>query len=192
MVGYGRSCHGRRRARRLHPRHGMGLWGRRARFFDPGEVPLALLSLLSERPMHGYELMRQLEARSGGTYRASAGTIYPTLQMLEDEGLVTAQREDGKRVYRLTAEGESRLAAEGAAVRRIWRRAEAWGDWQDALEPDAWVVSQPALRLVKRALRAVARGADPERVRELLADAESAIDALERGDPELDPAGAGS
>jgi DNA-binding PadR family transcriptional regulator len=58
------------------------------RFFGPGEVRLALLSLVAEAPSHGYELMKKLEERSAGVYRASAGTVYPTLQQLEDEGLI--------------------------------------------------------------------------------------------------------
>jgi len=64
---------------------GGGPWGW-GRFFGAGEVRLALLSLLENEPKHGYQLMKDLEDRSGGLYRASAGTIYPTLQLLEDEG----------------------------------------------------------------------------------------------------------
>ena len=55
-------------------------FGRRARFFESGEVRLAILSLLSEGPKHGYQLMKEMEERSGGLYRASAGSVYPTLQ----------------------------------------------------------------------------------------------------------------
>jgi DNA-binding PadR family transcriptional regulator len=68
-----------------------------------------VLSLVSERPKHGYELMKELEARSGGSYRVSAGTMYPTLQMLEDEGMVTSEQHDGKRVYSLTDLGRAEL-----------------------------------------------------------------------------------
>ena len=57
--------------------HGGEPWGWRRRFFESGEVRLALLSLLAERPMHGYELMKEMEARSGGMYRASAGDGVP-------------------------------------------------------------------------------------------------------------------
>jgi DNA-binding PadR family transcriptional regulator len=168
-----------RRHHRWHS-HGPGLWGRRARFFDAGEVRLALLSLLGERPMHGYELMKQLEARSGGTYRASAGTVYPTLQLLEDEGLVAVAEENGKRVYRITESGRTLLAEEAAAVGRIWERAEDWGDWEAAYDPGAWEVARPAMKLVKRAFRAVTRGADPDAVRAILARAEAEIGELER------------
>ncbi len=96
------------------------------RFFGPGEVRLALLSLLADEPMHGYELMKRLEERSGGIYRASAGTIYPTLQQLEDEGHIVSDSVDGKRVYKLTEAGRRELAERDEAVRQIWRRARRW------------------------------------------------------------------
>ena len=86
-------------------RKGRGRRGPRRRFFKQGEVRLALLSLLKDDPGHGYELMKRLEERSGGLYRASAGTIYPVLQQLEDEGLVKIAEEEGKKVYHLTDAG---------------------------------------------------------------------------------------
>jgi len=76
------------------------------RFFGRGDVKFALLELLQERPMHGYEMMKALEERSGGFYAPSAGSIYPTLQMLEDRELVTAQEIEGKKVYKITATGQ--------------------------------------------------------------------------------------
>jgi DNA-binding PadR family transcriptional regulator len=86
-----------------------GPWVGRGRFFGAGEVRLALLDLLKEEPKHGYQLMKELEARSGGLYQASAGSVYPTLQQLEDEGLVVSEQRDGKRVYRITEAGLSEL-----------------------------------------------------------------------------------
>ncbi len=88
----------------------------------PGEVRLALLSLLADEPTHGYELMKRLEERSGGVYRASAGTIYPTLQQLEDEGQITSESVNGKRVYKLTEAGRGELKERDETVRQIWRR----------------------------------------------------------------------
>src|SRR5207237_10477792 len=66
------------------------------RFFGRGDLKFALLELLRERPMHGYEMMKALEERSGGFYVPSPGSIYPTLQMLEDRGLVSANEVEGK------------------------------------------------------------------------------------------------
>ena len=67
-----------------------------------GDVRSAILALLDDRPMHGYEMITELEERTGGRWRPSAGSIYPTLQLLEDEGLVTAEEVDGRKVFSLT------------------------------------------------------------------------------------------
>jgi DNA-binding PadR family transcriptional regulator len=80
--------------------------GRRAR---RGDVRTSLLSLLADKPMHGYDLIRELEERSAGAWRPSPGSIYPTLQLLEDEGLVTGEERDGKRVYTITDAGRAEL-----------------------------------------------------------------------------------
>src|SRR3990172_740813 len=80
--------------RSRHGGGGHGGRGPRRGFFRQGEVRLALLSLLGDGPAHGYELMKRLDERSGGMYQASAGTVYPVLQQLEDEGLIRAQEEE--------------------------------------------------------------------------------------------------
>ena len=151
---------------------GSGFMGGGGRFFGQGEVRLALLSMLAEQPMHGYELMRRLEDRSGGIYRASAGTIYPTLQQLEDEGLVTSELRDGKKTYSLTESGRRELRERGDDVERIWRRAKRWEDWRSAFDPGAAEIRGPAERLVKAAFRAAggefANHERLERVREIL------------------------
>jgi DNA-binding PadR family transcriptional regulator len=159
--------------------HRLGPWGGPGRFFGPGEVRLALLSLLSEEPKHGYELMKQLESRSGGVYRASAGTVYPTLQQLQDEGLVSSEQQDGKRVFRLTEAGEREVEAHEAAIRRIWRRADDWGDWSSALDPEAAELARPAFRVARAALRAAARNDyDPDALDQIREILERATDEL--------------
>jgi DNA-binding PadR family transcriptional regulator len=72
-----------------------------------------VLALLAEEPMHGYQIIQEIDRRSGGSWKPSPGSVYPTLQQLEDEGLVRAQEQEGRRVYRLTEEGQ-RVAAERA------------------------------------------------------------------------------
>jgi DNA-binding PadR family transcriptional regulator len=164
------NCGYSRFARRAHW-HGFGLMAGPGRFFGPGEVRLALLSLLADEPMHGYELMKRLEERSGGVYRASAGTIYPTLQQLEDEGQIVSESLSGKRVYKLTEAGRGELKERDETVRQIWRRARRWEDWRGALDPDSAEIRGPAERLVKAAFRAVAGEQATqriERVREIL------------------------
>ena len=165
------------------------MWGGlRGRFFGPGELRLGLLSLLEEGPRHGYDLMKQLEARSGGLYRASAGSVYPTLQQLEDEGLARSQSQDGKRVYELTDAGRELVEDEARTIRRIWRKAEEWGDWSYASAPEAWEVARPAMELAKAALRAVAsEDAETERVeqvRKILVRARREIERLDDDDEE--------
>ena len=88
--------------------HGVGgTAGRRAR---RGDVRTAILRLLSEQPMHGYQIIQELSERSGGAWTPSAGSVYPALQMLADEGLIAAEETGGKRVFRLTGEGTETVA----------------------------------------------------------------------------------
>jgi DNA-binding PadR family transcriptional regulator len=77
--------------------------------FESGEMKFVILRLLKEKPRHGYEVMRALEEKMSGVYTPSAGTVYPTLQLLEDEGYVRAEETDGKKVYHVTPEGERYL-----------------------------------------------------------------------------------
>ncbi|HYV42832.1 MAG TPA: PadR family transcriptional regulator [Thermoanaerobaculia bacterium] len=149
-----------------------GPLGGRRRFFEPGQVRLAVLSLLKEGPKHGYELIKQFEVRSGGLYRASAGTVYPTLQLLEDEGLIVSETIEGKRTYRITPEGLAELEREADTVDEIWGRAERWEEWSRCMGPQAFVVAGPLGHLVKSALQAAqAAGDSPDRqarIREIL------------------------
>lgn len=79
---------------------------RRRQMFEAGEIKFVILRLLREKPRHGYEVIKALEERMGGCYTPSAGTVYPTLQLLEDEGHVRGVETEGKRVYHITPEGE--------------------------------------------------------------------------------------
>ena len=150
------------------------------RFFRQGEVRLALLSLLSDDPAHGYELMKRLEERSGGMYRASAGTIYPVLQQLEDEGLVKIVETDGKKVYHLTAAGREELLLHEEAVERIWRRAHGWKDWGVHMGPESAEIWGSWGRLSKEAFKAAARAdfENTDKIREILDRARKEIEAL--------------
>jgi DNA-binding PadR family transcriptional regulator len=88
-------------------------WGkahrRRHQVFESGEVKYVILRLLEEKPRHGYEIMKALEERLEGWYTPSPGTVYPTLQLLEDQGYVRAVETEGKRVYHITPEGTAFL-----------------------------------------------------------------------------------
>ena len=105
-----------------------GPWFGRGNQIGRGGVRVALLSLLAEQPMHGYQMMRELADRSRGSWRPSPGSIYPVLQMLEDEGLVRATAQaDGRRVYELTEAGRNVVAAY-KNERTPWEEAATRGE----------------------------------------------------------------
>ena len=107
--GHGRGGGGRHRARR-------------------GAVRTAILTLLDERPMHGYEIITQLEERSGGRWRPSPGSIYPALVKMEHHGLVTSEEADGKRQFELTDRGRQMLTDLRAADDTDGDTATPWSD----------------------------------------------------------------
>jgi DNA-binding PadR family transcriptional regulator len=158
-----------------------GPWGSRQRFFESGEVRIALLSLLEDSPKHGYDLMKEMEARSGGMYKASAGSVYPNLQMLADQGLITATESHSKRVFALTESGKEEIVRNRETIDRIWNRADDWGDWSDAFSQGAMEIWGPARRLASAAFKAAARGdeATVERVRDVLRDAAIEIEKMQ-------------
>lgn len=82
-----------------------------------GDVRAAVLALLAEQPMHGYQIIHEISERSGGSWKPSAGSVYPTLQLLADEGLITAEEQNGRKTYSLTGSGreEAEVAAEKPA-----------------------------------------------------------------------------
>lgn len=93
-------------------------WGPE-RMFHKGDFKFLILDLLQEKPRHGYDIIRELEAKFHGFYSPSPGTIYPTLQYLEDMGHVTVQNQDGKRIYTITADGLKFLSEQAQTVNDI-------------------------------------------------------------------------
>ena len=105
--------------------HGMSHHGRsgsRGRA-QRGDVRVAILILLSEQPMHGYQLMQAMADRTQGAWRPSAGAIYPTLASLKDAGLVSVQAVDGRKLASLTEKGELYVTREPGRLRRPVRAA---------------------------------------------------------------------
>lgn len=88
----------------------MGPGGRGPRGRRRGDIRIALLAALGDGPAHGYELIQRLDERTGGRWKPSPGSVYPTLQMLEEEGLVRGADQDGKRVFTITEAGQAALA----------------------------------------------------------------------------------
>ncbi|TWD79122.1 DNA-binding PadR family transcriptional regulator [Kribbella amoyensis] len=93
-----------------------------------GDVRAAILAVLAEQPMNGYQLIQEIAERSGGVWKPSPGSIYPTLQQLEDEGLVTADAEVGRRTFTLTDEGRAYVADHSDEVSAPWAAMTAQAD----------------------------------------------------------------
>jgi DNA-binding PadR family transcriptional regulator len=152
--GYGRGRGGGMRARR-------------------GDVRAAVLALLAERPMHGYEMIKELEQRTGGAWTPSAGSIYPTLQMLEDEGLIRGEESDGKRRFALTEAGTAEQG-EKAGEETPWDSVRAGAD------PEA-IHLKDSVRKLHHAIGQVFHAADEaqqKQVRELLDESRRKIYAI--------------
>ncbi|MCX4668784.1 PadR family transcriptional regulator [Streptomyces sp. NBC_01381] len=92
-----------------------------------GDVRASILALLKDRPMHGYEMIQEIAERSGGAWKPSPGSVYPTLQLLEDEGLISSASEGGKKLFSLTDAGRE-AAEEGPDA--PWEEAGRGVDWE--------------------------------------------------------------
>lgn len=113
-----------------------------------GDVRAAILALLSEGPMHGYQMIREIEERTGGRWKPSAGSVYPTLQMLADEGLVTTEMAQDRKVYSLTDEG--REQAKAAAASAPWEHSSGFDTSNLSAVPKAGIELAQAVAQVAR------------------------------------------
>jgi DNA-binding PadR family transcriptional regulator len=115
-----------------------------------GDVKFLILELLAEKPRHGYDIIKELEDRHSGMYRPSAGSVYPTLQMLEEGGFLTSEQVEGKKVYTITDEGRQMLDT------REPREAESEGGWEQIHD-----VRESAMKLAGAVMQAIRTG-DPK------------------------------
>jgi len=151
---------------------------RRRQWFESGDMKYVILKLLQDKPRHGYEVMKELEERMHGCYSPSPGTVYPTLQWLEDEGLVTARDVDGKKVYEVTDAGRQFLQEHRDVVDDIFDRV------REAVDRVAGGGMVDVNRALGRVVKAVYRAgwkvdeAARKRVAELLAKAAEEIEGL--------------
>jgi DNA-binding PadR family transcriptional regulator len=113
---------------------GHGFGPGRGRVFEKGDLKYVILDLLEEKPSHGYEVIRALEERFRGFYSPSPGSVYPTLQLLEDLGYVSSSQQNGKKVYQITDEGRKFLEENRRSVEDIWGRVGGGWDPEVAAE----------------------------------------------------------
>jgi DNA-binding PadR family transcriptional regulator len=132
------------------PRFADRLWGGNRRM-RRGDVRGEVLTALLDGPAHGYEVIRRLEERSGGAWRPSPGSVYPTLQLLDDSGLVRSSEQDGRRTYELTDEG--RTEAEQHAA-----KGQAGGPGDDTETQGRFGVRSAAVEVLKAAMQVAGVG----------------------------------
>ena len=159
-------------------RHRRG--GRGGRFFESGDLRLVLLRLIAEKPRHGYELIKEIEERLGGSYSPSPGTIYPTLTLLEELGQIAPSATEGARkLYAVTPEGERVLAEGKAEVEALFARMEAMGGDRPA---GAGLQAMRAMHNLKLALRLrFGRGGlSEQQLRTIVAAIDTAAQQVER------------
>jgi DNA-binding PadR family transcriptional regulator len=169
--------------RRFGPPHG----GRR---FGRGDLKYVILDLLKEQPRHGYDVIRALEERFQGFYSPSPGSVYPTLQLLEDRGFVTSSEAEGKRVYTITDDGRSFLEERAGEVDDIHARMHA--GWEAYSKADVRALVQDVRHLAQDLMGQVANGAlrdadKMRRLRETIARAKTDIEAIFRDDEGTPP-----
>ncbi len=173
---------------------GFGKPNFRWRIFDRGDLKYMILELLRERPMHGYEVMRALEETSGGAYTASPGSVYPTLQSLEDDGYVSSEESDGRKVYTITDEGREFLDRNQDRVEQILRRI---GDYARHFSGAPMTdVTRSFVRLAQasfeQSIRRVGDEDSMDRLREILEKAAREIENVGRGGPPPESSGSGA
>lgn len=159
--------------------------GRRRRAAGRGDVRIAALALLAEQPLHGYQIIQEINERSGGAWRPSPGSVYPALQQLADEGLVRIEDADGRKVVHLTEAGEAYVQAHREELDAVWNLATRDGDAEVRTLFDL-------MRQVGFAAAQVARAGDSTQVgraHEILDDARRGLYRLLAGDDDKPDAG---
>lgn len=115
---------------------GEGRGGRRKRLFDQAELQTLLLALIVEAPRHGYELIREIEALSGGDYAPSPGVVYPALIYMEETGLIAPVSGDSARkAFEATAEGRAKAGADAEKFAELKGRLGALAAQRDRVDP---------------------------------------------------------
>ena len=170
---------------------GRGRWhygrGEGRERLERGLLRYVILDVLSYEPRHGYELIKQIEERTQGRYMPSPGTLYPTLQYLEDLGFVDASQDEGRKVYRLTTNGSAELEQHAEETRGFWARFAASGgtdanqyevsflrDALDDLSRTVWSSLRAAMSSADTAtIRAVRRAVEQcqNEIRDIVAEA---------------------
>ena len=153
-------------------------FGRRRGLYDSEELRLVLLSLIAEQPRHGYDLIREIEERTGGAYAPSPGIIYPTLTMLQDMGLIAESDTTGTRkIYAATAEGMQLLAEKKEEIAALLARI---AELQSAQKGDRAPVRRAMRNLHAALAEKIARTDEDEAMHKIAALLDEVTQKIER------------
>jgi DNA-binding PadR family transcriptional regulator len=192
--GHGHGKHGDRDAERRfargddwlgreggrHGRHGGHPGHRIGRFLEHGDLRFLIMYLINEKsPRHGYEIIKAIEEMVSGAYSPSPGVVYPTLTMLEEQGLVSMQEEAGRKQYALTPEGMKSLNQNWPVVETIKDRISKLGAMSSDGPPAAVIRAMENLKLALR-LRLSRSGLNEEQVRQMAAVLDAAAVSVEQ------------
>lgn len=163
-------------------RGGRGPGGRRGgRPLGHGDMRLLILSLIAEKPRHGYDLIQEIETRTGGTYKPSPGVMYPALEVIQDLCWAEVRTEDGKKTFHITEAGTAELTREAAVIEAIHARLADLLGADEAADP---ADVRAAMHRLRHAVMAGAREGEAgearrRRIVEILSAAKDEIATLD-------------
>jgi DNA-binding PadR family transcriptional regulator len=172
-MGYARGLRGGRRD------GGGGGGGRRGRMFDGGELKLVLLKLIEDAPRHGYDLIRDIEERTGGAYAPSPGVIYPTLTLLDDMTLIEGVADGSRKQFAITDTGRAELAGKTGEVDALMARLDELGATRAKTDTGPVSRAMGNLRNVL-AQRVTTEGTTPETLHDIAAMLDEVAQKIER------------
>jgi len=180
--GFGHEGFGREGLERGQGHRGWrgGFGAREGRMFDGGELRWVILSLIAEKPRHGYEVIKELGERVGDDYSPSPGVVYPTLTLLEDMGYAAVSPDDsGRKLYTVTSEGEKALAENKAQLDAIFARFAGRGEPTDPRVFGSIIRAMMNLRAAAK-LRLRGRDTTPEQIQAIVDALDEAAKKIER------------
>lgn len=149
------------------------------RLFEKGDLKYVILDLLKEKPSHGYEIIRAMEESFHGFYSPSAGSVYPTLQMINDMGYASSSEHDGKKIYTISEEGKRFLDEHRQDINRIKAQMK---DWRSPYQNhDAFVETMSEIRNLGRTIGRNAKHLDSKKliqIREIISGAQDDINNI--------------
>jgi DNA-binding PadR family transcriptional regulator len=157
---------------------GRGRGGRRRRMFDGDELRLLLLKLIADQPRHGYDLIRDIEERTGGAYAPSAGVVYPTLALLDEMGLIEAVSEGSRKQFSATDAGRAHLAEREGQIAELLSRVDALGEERSRV--DRAPIRRATANLFSALAHRVARGDTDNLAHEIAEVIDEAARKIER------------